>query len=522
MKWQFWVDRGGTFTDIIGQADSGEVQVKKLLSENPECYEDAAIEGIRQILGCQPKDILPVDQIAQVRMGTTIATNALLERKGDRVGLLITQGCHDLLRIAYQNRPDLFALNIVLPEMLYECVQEVTERLSVKGEVLQALDLDQAKEALTRIYDQGIRSVAIVLLHSYRYPEHEQQLKVMAESMGFEDVSISSEVSPLMKAVSRGDTTVLDSYLSPMLNRYVNFLRKAFKDTPLYFMKSSGGLVDARYFRAKHSILSGPAGGVVGAVQTSLAIGYKGVIGFDMGGTSTDVSHYHDHYEYDYETEVSGVRLRLPMLAIHTIAAGGGSIVQYKNSRFQAGPESAGAVPGPRCYRRGGPLTITDCNVLLGKIQAHYFPSMFGKEANEPLDVDAVKQAFEVLRDDLQTDSQHELSCEEVAEGFVKVAVNNMANAIKKISIQKGHDISDYVLCCFGGAGGQHACSIARELGISKIFIHRFAGILSAYGMGLADIVVEIQEPSVLVLTEISQDKSLKILLNKLVMGLSL
>ena len=492
-QWQFWVDRGGTFTDIVAISPDSQWHVKKLLSVNPPHYPDAALEGIRQLMGCQSNDPIPTQDIYQIRMGTTIATNALLERKGDRVGLLVTYGYRDVLKIGYQNRPDLFALNIELPSHLYECVEEIEERVSSQGDVILPCNLHQAKKALETMYHDGIRSIAIVFMHSYRNPQHEIQVAKLAQEQGFTEISLSSEVSPLMKIVSRGDTTVLDAYLSPLLNRYVNFLREELGDTPLYFMKSSGGLVHAEGFRSKHSILSGPAGGVVGAVQTSLAAGFKGTIGFDMGGTSTDVSHYDQGYEYQYESLVSGIYLRLPMLAIHTIAAGGGSIISFHQGRFQVGPESAGAQPGPVCYRQGGPLTITDCNVLLGKIQPNLFPAIFGEDGDLPLDAHAVTTAFELMQQKINVELAEPLSIEAIAEGFIRVAVMHMASAIKKISIQKGHDITHYVLSCFGGAGGQHACLVADLLGIDHVMVHDYASVLSAYGMGLADVIEQRQ-----------------------------
>jgi len=497
--WQFWIDRGGTFTDIVAQRPDGEIVVHKLLSENPERYNDAAIQGIRDLLGVAADVPIPAAHITAVKMGTTVATNALLERKGDRTLLLITQGFRDTLRIGYQNRPQIFARHIVLPEMLYERVIEVEERYTAQGEELQPVQVNEPLiQALQSAYDAGIRSCAIVLLHGYRYPKHEQQLAAIAREMGFTQISVSHEVSPLMKLVSRGDTTVVDAYLSPILRRYVNQVAAELAGeedslTPsvrskLMFMQSNGGLIEAERFQGKNSILSGPAGGIVGAVKTSAMAGFQQIIGFDMGGTSTDVSHYSGEYERTFESEVAGVRLRAPMMSIHTVAAGGGSITSFDGSRFRVGPESAGADPGPACYRRGGPLTVTDCNVLVGKLQAAFFPAVFGAEGNLPLDTDIVQQKFAHLTTEISTKTGISRTPEQVADGFLAIAIDKMANAIKKISVQRGYNITEYTLCCFGGAGGQHACLIAEALGIQQIFIHPYAGVLSAYGIGLADV----------------------------------
>ncbi|HEY9910114.1 MAG TPA: hydantoinase/oxoprolinase family protein, partial [Thermosynechococcaceae cyanobacterium] len=493
-RWEFWVDRGGTFTDIVARRPDGTLTVHKLLSENPERYQDAAIQGIREILGLQAEEPIPTDQIAAIKMGTTVATNALLERKGDRTVLLITRGFRDALRIGYQNRPNIFARHIVLPEMLYERVIEVEERHSAQGEVLIPLDQETARVGLQAAFADGIRSCAIVLIHGYRYPDHELQLAELARTIGFPQVSVSHQVSPLMKLVSRGDTTVVDAYLSPILRRYVHQVAEALAGEQsvsipprLLFMQSNGGLTDAQAFQGKDSILSGPAGGIVGAVQTSKLAGLEKIIGFDMGGTSTDVAHYAGEYERTFETEVAGVRLRSAMMAIHTVAAGGGSILHFDGSRYRVGPESAGANPGPACYRKGGRLTVTDCNVMLGKIQPQFFPQVFGPEGDQPLDEETVRQQFEALADQIQQVSGNQRSPEQVAQGFLAIAVEKMAGAIKKISVQRGYDITAYTLCCFGGAGGQHACLIAEALGMGQIFLHPFAGVLSAYGMGLAD-----------------------------------
>ncbi|MCG5058480.1 MAG: hydantoinase B/oxoprolinase family protein [Limnoraphis sp. WC205] len=491
-KLQFWIDRGGTFTDIVARTSSGQTLAHKLLSENPERYQDAAIQGIRELLELSPDEPIPSHRISEVKMGTTVATNALLERKGDRTVLVITKGFKDALRIGYQNRPDIFAREIILPEMLYEKVVEVNERYDVSGNELKAVDLSSLQTELQAAYDTGIRSCAIVLIHGYRYPEHEQQIAELAKKIGFSQISVSHAVSPLMKLISRGDTTVVDAYLSPILRRYVeqvlSQLNSGSEPVSLLFMQSNGGLTDARNFQGKDSILSGPAGGIVGAVQTSLRAGFEKIISFDMGGTSTDVAHFNGEYEREFETEIAGVRMRVPMMAIHTVAAGGGSIVRFDGSRYRVGPESAGANPGPACYRKGGPLTVTDCNVMLGKIQPEFFPKVFGIDGNLALDGEIVRHKFQELATEIQAQTGNHRTSEEVAAGFIAIAVENMANAIKKISLQRGYDVSNYTLCCFGGAGGQHACLIADTLGIQQVFIHPYAGVLSAYGMGLADI----------------------------------
>ncbi len=504
-RWQFWIDRGGTFTDIVARRPDGQLVVHKLLSDNPERYADAPIQGMRDLMGLAADESIPAAAIEAVKMGTTVATNALLERKGDRTLLLMTQGLGDALRIGYQNRPDIFARHIQLPEMLYEQVLEVKERISAQGDVLIPLDSDEEArliQQLQQAYDSGIRACAIVLMHGYRYPDHEQRLGALARQVGFTQVSISHQVSPLIKLISRGDTTVVDAYLSPILRRYVDRVagqlraREIDKENPslspppprLMFMQSNGGLTDAALFQGKDSILSGPAGGVVGAVQTSRQAGYDRIIGFDMGGTSTDVSHYRGEYERTFETEVAGVRLRAPMMAIHTVAAGGGSIVSFDGSRYRVGPESAGAYPGPAGYRHGGPLAVTDCNVMVGKLQPEFFPPVFGPEGNLPLDAAVVQAKFDALAQDIYAATGDTRRPEQVAAGFLAIAVEKMANAIKKISVQRGYDIADYVLCSFGGAGGQHACLIADALGMTEVFLHPYAGVLSAYGMGLADV----------------------------------
>jgi 5-oxoprolinase (ATP-hydrolysing) len=489
-RWQFWIDRGGTFTDIVARCSDGKMVVKKLLSENPDRYHDAAIQGIREILELPAAAPVPIDRIEAVKMGTTVATNALLERKGDRTLLLITKGFRDALRIGYQNRPQIFARQIILPEMLYERVIEVEERYSAQGEVLIPLQLnDELQRSLQAAYTDGIRSCAIVFLHSYRYPTHEQQMAAIVREMGFTQISVSHQVSPLMKLVSRGDTTVVDVYLSPILRRYVEQVAAELgQNTSLMFMQSNGGLTNAHRFQGKDSILSGPAGGIVGAVKTSMMAGFNQIIGFDMGGTSTDVSHFNGEYERTFETEIAGVRLRAPMMSIHTVAAGGGSILAFDGFRYRVGPDSAGADPGPACYRRGGPLTVTDCNVMVGKVQAAFFPMVFGAEGNLPLDSAVVHQRFAALAAGIEQATGKLQTPQQVAAGFLAIAIDKMANAIKKISIQRGYDVTAYTLCCFGGAGGQHACLIAEALGMTQIFIHPLAGVLSAYGMGLADL----------------------------------
>ncbi|MGF2036576.1 MAG: hydantoinase/oxoprolinase family protein [Nostoc sp. CmiVER01] len=505
-----FADRGGTFTDIVAVTNNQAIIdrlsrhpegflvvtlpnqqwiiVYKLLSENPEQYQDAAIQGIRDIMGISSNEPIPSEAIEVVKMGTTVATNALLERKGDRVVLLITKGFKDALQIGYQNRPNIFARHIVLPTMLYEQVIEINERYDAYGNELIPINIEQAKNDLQVVYNTGVRSCAIVFMHSDRYPEHEQQIAKIAQEIGFTQISVSHQVSPLIKLVSRGDTTVVDAYLTPILRRYVNQVASQLPGVKLMFMKSDGGLVAAEQFQGKDSILSGPAGGIVGAVQSSKRAGFELVITFDMGGTSTDVAHFKGEYERQLDSEIAGARMRVPVLAINTIAAGGGSILSFDGSSYRVGPKSAGSNPGPACYRRGGPLTVTDANVMLGKIHPQYFPSVFGIDGNLPLDKDTVIQQFTQLAQDIQGATLNHSTPEQVAAGFIAIAVENMANAIKKISLQRGYDVSQYVLCCFGGAGGQVACLIADTLGMKKIFLHPYAGVLSAYGMGLADV----------------------------------
>ncbi|MGB5632133.1 MAG: hydantoinase/oxoprolinase family protein [Waterburya sp.] len=486
--WEFYIDRGGTFTDIVAKTPQDKILVYKLLSENPEQYQDAAIQGIRDVMGIPKHTPIPTEQIAVVKMGTTVATNALLERKGDRVVLLITKGFKDALRIGYQNRPHIFAREIILPSMLYESVIEIDERYDAQGNELKSVDQFQVRQDLQEIYAQGINCCAIVLMHGYRYTQHELQVAKVAQEIGFTQISISHQVSPLMKLVSRGDTTVVDAYLTPILRRYIDRIADQLPDTQLMFMKSDGGLVSATNFQGKDSILSGPAGGIVGAVQTSQRAGFPKVVTFDMGGTSTDVAHYAGKYERELDSEIGGARMRVPVLAIHTIAAGGGSILSFDGISYRVGPESGGSNPGPACYRRGGELTVTDANVMLGKIHPRYFPTVFGQNANLPLDQEVVAEKFTQLAAKIATATGNYSTPEQVASGFMAIAVANMANAIKKISLQRGYDVTRYVLCCFGGAGGQVACLVADTLGITKIFIHPYAGVLSAYGIGLADI----------------------------------
>jgi 5-oxoprolinase (ATP-hydrolysing) len=488
--WQFWIDRGGTFTDIVGKRPDGLLTTAKLLSENPEQYRDAAVEGIRRLLGLGKDEPIRPDQVECVKMGTTVATNALLERKGDRTLLVTTRGFRDALRVAYQNRPRLFDRRIVLPELLYEAVIETDERVGAHGDVVVPLDEAALRTELQKAFDTGLRACAIVFMHGYRYTAHEAAAARIAREIGFTQVSTSHESSPLMKFVSRGDTTVVDAYLSPILRRYVDQVAGQMPGVKLLFMQSSGGLTDAHRFQGKDAILSGPAGGIVGMVRTALAGGHPKVIGFDMGGTSTDVSHYAGEFERAFETQVAGVRMRAPMMSIHTVAAGGGSILGFDGARLRVGPESAGANPGPASYRRGGPLATTDANVVLGKIQPAHFPKVFGPDAKQPLDRDAAVTKFTAMARDIAQKTQRKLTPEALAEGFLRIAVGSMANAIKKISVARGYDISSYALQCFGGAGGQHACLVADALGMKRVFVHPLAGVLSAYGMGLADQIV--------------------------------
>ena len=492
-KWEFWVDRGGTFTDIVAKTPQGELLTKKFLSENPEAYQDAALHGIRAFLKLDANAQIPLDDVANVKMGTTVATNALLEKKGEATILATTRGFRDVIEIGYQARPKTFALDIQKPELLYGEVIEIDERLLETGEVETPLNREQAKRAFKEAFDKGYRSIAIVLMHAYKFPEHEQELARIAREIGFTQISASHDVSPLTKIVSRGETTVVDAYLTPILRRYVDRISDAMGDEyapgQLLFMQSSGGLIDAKKFRGRDAILSGPAGGIVGCVHTAKLAGYEKIVGFDMGGTSTDVSHYAGEFEKVYETEVAGVRMRVPMMYIHTVAAGGGSLLKFEDGRFRVGPDSAGANPGPVCYRRDGQLAVTDINVCLGKLQPDFFPKIFGPEQNLPLDRDSAQAAFESIARQVGDGR----SAEDVAEGFLDIAVEHMAQAIKKISVSRGYDVKEYVMNCFGGAGGQHACLVAERLGIRKILLHPLSGVLSAYGMGLASIQTERQ-----------------------------
>ncbi len=520
-KWRFWIDRGGTFTDVVGIDPNGRFHAQKVLSENPGAYDDAALEGIRRLLGIASGAPLPPERIAHVKMGTTVATNALLERKGEPTVLVITAGLEDHLEIGYQARPDIFARHIIKPEMLYQRVVPTKERVRVDGFVENPLDIEALERDLKAAFDDGIRSAAIVFMHAYVFPEHEAVAARIARAIGYEQISVSHEVSPLIKFVARGDTTVADAYLSPILRRYVERVAGAVGSTPndqgdadpagseaqhvprLMFMASSGGLKAADLFQGRDAILSGPAGGIVGMAETAKRAGFEKVIGFDMGGTSTDVAHFAGEFERSFETEVAGVRMRAPMLQIHTVAAGGGSVLNFDGQRFKVGPESAGANPGPKCYRRGGPLTVTDANVMLGKLSADLFPEIFGPDQNEPLDADAVRAAFEELAQQIGDGR----SAEDVADGFVRIAVESMANAVKKISVERGHDVTEYALNCFGAAGGQHACLIADCLGIDVVLIHPLSGLLSAFGMGLAKLRASREQSLEIALDEHAMEK---------------
>jgi len=486
--WDFWIDRGGTFTDVIGRKPDGSLVSHKLLSENPEAYRDAAVQGIRNLLGLASADPIPANRIGAIKMGTTVATNALLEREGARTLLVTTRGFRDALRIGYQARPKIFARHIVKPQVLFERVIEVDERVRADGTVEQTPNLEAIRPEFVRAREDGITAVAVVFMHAYRFPAHEQDVAALVRQLGFAQVSVSHEVSPLIKLVGRGDTTVVDAYLSPILRRYVaqvsGELASEDQAPRLMFMMSSGGLTAADLFQGKDAILSGPAGGVVGMAETGRAAGFEHLIGFDMGGTSTDVSHFDGEYERAFETEVAGVRMRAPMMLIHTVAAGGGSILHFDGARFRVGPDSAGANPGPACYRRGGPLAVTDANVMVGKLVPEFFPKIFGPQQNLPIDAESVRQQLAALAQKI-ADGR---TTEQVADGFIHIAVENMANAIKKISVQRGYDVTRYALNCFGGAGGQHACLVADALGMTKVLIHPFSSLLSAYGMGLANV----------------------------------
>ncbi|MFF8291961.1 hydantoinase B/oxoprolinase family protein [Streptomyces sp. NPDC016309] len=486
-RWEFWIDRGGTFTDVVARRPDGRLVTRKLLSHDPARYRDAAVAGIRLLLGLAPDEPVPADRIASVKMGTTVATNALLERRGEPTVLVVTEGFRDALRIAYQNRPRIFDRRILLPEAVYDRVVEVPERVDARGTVVRPLDLPAVTGRLAAAHGDGFRSAAIVLMHGYRHPEHELRVAEAAREAGFTQVSCSHEVSPLIKLVPRGDTTVVDAYLSPILRRYVDEVAGELAGVRLMFMQSNGGLREAAHFRGKDAVLSGPAGGVVGMARTSEQAGYGRVIGFDMGGTSTDVSHYAGAFERELGTQVAGVRMRAPMMNIHTVAAGGGSVLHFDGQRYRVGPDSAGADPGPACYRRGGPLTVTDANVMLGRVQPDHFPAVFGPRGDQPLDPDVVRDRFTALAEEVRRHTGTAPTPEEVAAGFLEIAVLNMANAVKKISVQRGHDITRYALTSFGGAGGQHACAVADALGVDTVLVPPLAGVLSAYGIGLAD-----------------------------------
>lgn len=481
-KTEFWIDRGGTFTDVIAVQPGGQVRTLKLLSENREHYADAAVEGIRRFLGLNKEEPIPAELIRAVKMGTTVATNALLERKGQPTVLAVNKNLRDVLRIGTQQRPRLFDLEIKLPSPIYDYVIEVPGRLSVEGVELEPLDEQRTEELLREAFSRGFRAVAVALMHGFRFPQHESRVAEIAHRIGFNQISVSHEVSQLIKLVPRGETTVVDAYLSPVLGRYVGGLRQALPDVPMFFMQSNGGLASAAQFRGKDAILSGPAGGMVGAIKAAGQAGIQKIVGFDMGGTSTDVTHFAGEYERRFESEIAGVRLRVPMLYIHTVAAGGGSICRFAGERFQVGPESAGADPGPACYRKGGPLTVTDCNLSLGRIQPQFFPSIFGPTGDQPIDRLATESRLKPIAEATGR------SQEEVAEGFIRIAVENMASAIKEVSVARGYDLSDHTLVSFGGAGGQHACAIADSLSINRIMIHPLAGLLSAYGIGIADL----------------------------------
>lgn len=496
-RWQFWIDRGGTFTDIVASMPGGGLKTAKLLSENPEHYDDAATEGIRRLLGLPAGGQIQAALVETVRMGTTVGTNALLEHKGETTVLVTTRGLKDQLRIGYQARPDIFARQIILPDMLYGDVAEIDERIGADGTVHVKFDPMQARIALQAAYDKGYRACAILFMHGYRYPQHEILTGDIARAIGFTQISLSHEVSPLIKYVRRGDTTVVDAYLSPILRRYVDKVAKQMPDVTLQFMQSHGGLTDAASFQGRDCIVSGPAGGIVGAVCTAQAAGFERILTFDMGGTSTDVAHFSGEYERTHDSEIAGARLQVPMLKIHTVAAGGGSICSFDGAKYRVGPESAGANPGPACYRRGGPLTITDCNVMLGRLAPAFFPAVFGPDGDEALDTAIVHRKFADLAQEIKAKTGDARSPAQVAQGFITIAVMNMANAIRKVSIQRGYDVTrNYVLNCFGGAGGQHACDVADALGVGHVLVHPLAGVLSAYGMGLADASV-IREKSV-------------------------
>ncbi|MAR79678.1 MAG: hypothetical protein CMM18_05565, partial [Rhodospirillaceae bacterium] len=483
-KWQFWVDRGGTFTDIIAKKPGGEIESIKLLSENPKSYSDPIERGIEKFFQKYKYLKSKIEDIEVIKIGTTIGTNALLENKGSKTALVITEGFGDILKIGFQNRPNLFDINIKIPDELYENVLEVDERILADGSVKKGLNVVKIKNDLLKLFNDGINSLAIVFMHGYKYTQHEIKVAEIASKIGFNQISCSHVISSTIKIINRGDTSVLDAYLSPIIYNYTSSLKSKFPKTKLMFMQSNGGLADSKHFMGKNSILSGPAGGVIGAIITSKKAGINKIIGFDMGGTSTDVCHYNGIIERTFNSEISGVKMQTPMIALHTVAAGGGSILKFDGSRFRVGPDSAGANPGPACYNKGGPLTLTDANFILGKLQKEFFPSTFGTNSDSPVNLDIINEKFNDLSYQIEKLSGKKMSKEEIASGFIKIAIENMSNAIKKISIEKGYNVKNYTLCCFGGAGGQHACLVAEALGISTVFIHPLSGVLSALGIG--------------------------------------
>ena len=490
--WRFWIDRGGTFTDVIAISPQGEVKRKKLLSEHPERYRDAAVQGIAEFMEVSGNASPAASKIASIRMGTTVATNALLERQGAAVLFVTTEGFGDGLAIGHQTRNDLFDLNIKKSQLLYSEVIEVQERIGAHGEIIYPLNCDVARQQLQNAFEKGYRSCAIALMHAYRYPIHEKQLKNIARDIGFSHISTSHEVSPLIKWLERAGTATVDSSLSPVLHHYVKQFCDSFDDTEqvkekLFFMQSNGGLCYTSKFHGHNAILSGPAGGVVGMIRTAQYAGFDRLVGFDMGGTSTDVSHFSGEYERNNHTEVDGIAFYAPTLKIRTIAAGGGSILRFADGRYQVGPRSAGALPGPACYGRGGPATLTDCHLVLGRLVPTYFPQVFGQHGNAPIDVQSATKALQKLCDEQETITGNRETPFSMAQGFLQVATANMAEAIKHISVEQGFDPREHVLCCFGGAGGLHACGIAESLDMAKVLIHEDAGVLSALGIGMAD-----------------------------------
>ncbi|MEO0997487.1 MAG: hydantoinase/oxoprolinase family protein [Pseudomonadota bacterium] len=480
--WEFWIDRGGTFTDVIGRAPDGGLTTTKLLSDNPDVYADAVAEGIRRLLPDGAR-------VRAVRMGTTVATNALLTRTGARTALVVTRGHADLLTIGHQQRPDLFALNIVKPAPLYERVIEADERVFSSGEVERPLDRDALWDELRQAREAGVEAVAICLLHALKNPDHERAAAAIARDAGFSQVSVSSDCAPMIRALPRAQTTLLDAYLTPVLRRYLDRVDTTLRDAgapPLLVMQNHGGLIHGSRVAGKDAVLSGPAGGVVAAAAAAKVAGFERLIGFDMGGTSTDVAAIDGAPALSYDTEIDGVPLATPVMDIHTIAAGGGSIIAADTGRLTVGPASAGAVPGPACYRNGGPLTVTDANLLLGRIPAARFPRVFGPGQDEGPDLGAVRQRFNELASELAEQGLAGHGIDELAAGCLDIAVENMANAVRRLTVERGVSPGDFVLAVFGGAGGQHACQVADRLGIRRIWLHPLAGLLSAYGMGLA------------------------------------